>query len=69
MGDKTVFFVSPDPDILSAEDALKRLRELHAEGGPPHFEEAINLFMAIDTFLLQGGKLPKDWAPLEGEAV
>jgi hypothetical protein len=61
MGSKAVFFVSPDPDILGPDDALERLRELHAEGGPRDFEEAINLFMAIDSYLVQGGSLPPEW--------
>lgn len=56
-------FVSPRARIETVEQAIERLRELHAEGGPRDFEEAINLFLAIDTYLLRGGNPPRFWSP------
>jgi hypothetical protein len=53
---------------VDPNETLRKLRELHASGGPPDFEEAINLFIELDTWLLRGGVPPKDWQEAFGPA-
>ena len=56
----------PEPgEELDPDKALEALRELHTSGGPPDFERAINLFMALDTHIRKGGELPVHWLGAE----
>lgn len=53
----------PEPgEPCEPDTAVHALRELHADGGPHDFEQAMSLVMALDTHLTDGGKLPEDWA-------
>lgn len=52
----------PEPgEDTDPDKAVEALRELHASGGPPDFERAMSLFMALDTHIQNGGSLPVDW--------
>lgn len=65
MGD-VGFWPEPGDKDLDPNKVVNELRELHASGGPPDFERVINLFMALDTHLIFGGKLPVDWKKGQG---
>lgn len=52
----------PDSDgTYDPEKALTEMARLHAEGGPKDFEQLLELFLGLDTYLRNGGAPPRAW--------
>lgn len=46
---------------INPDAVLDQLRVLFSEAGPRDIEHVLELFISLDTHILNGGSLPKDW--------